>query len=771
MAKKTATTKKPPTSRPKKSATNKKASSKKPAAARKKAAAPQQKSASKAPAKKSPAKSHKPAGRVTATENRQREQHVSHTNRAAKRGREITRAGRDLCDRDDAGNWTALPPPADIDRRESCRFSLQLYCETYLPDFFDLDWSPAHLKVFEKAERAVLKGGLFALAMPRGSGKTTIAIAAVCWAISYGHRQSVVLFGATKESAVELMTIVKAILEGEDFPIFAADFPEISIPCAELEDKAIKTKGQLYQGKSTRMKWDADKVQLPRIPGSVSAGACIRTRGLGGHMRGMIHRIGGRIIRPDLVILDDPQTDESAMSPEETKKRYKTIDKGVRGLAGPGKRIAGIMPCTVIEQNDLADKILTGAPGWKSERIPALTDFAGIPEESIELWEQYREIFVQEMNGEEYPLSNAFYTKHQKKLDATISHYWPERIEEGYVSAIQHAISWYLTRPESFWSEFMQKPEGEADPDADLLTIDEIKEKKHQQTMRVVPNDADVITAFVDVQHSVFYWCVIAFNKKNYNAYILDYGAWPDQKTRNFKLSQVRRKLQNEYKGKRNAKLGLHNVIRQGMNDCLKFLHDMEFHSQDERLMKIQRIGVDCRDGELTNELRDIIAAFDSPIKSSKFGSSPTCRTTGRLSHIDYGPPTPASLVRCLSSRIRRIFIRPSPSISVPRKERRSRYGHRKAPRNTTSGIVPPVMTTTGLTQQSAVSYWPLTKAASSGTVLQVGQNQNARACRSGNASDWSGPHETPQPRRTPAPPTCWGRQPPTWPASRFAAS
>lgn len=599
MAKKKAAKKQPTTRRTRK-ATKKKAATKKKRAARKKAAATRPVS--------------------TPANDRQRAQYAAHTNRAAKRGREITRAGRDLCDKDAEGNWLALPEPEDFARREACRFDFQLFCETYLPDFFDLDWSPAHLRVFEKAEQAVLKGGLFALAMPRGSGKTTIAIAAVLWAIVYGHRQSVVLFGATKEAAVELMTIIKAILEGEDFPIFAADFPEICIPCAELEDKAIKVKGQLYQGKSTRMKWDADKVQLPRIPGSVSAGACIRTRGLGGHMRGMIHRIGGRIIRPDLVILDDPQTDESAMSPEETKKRYKTIDKGVRGLAGPGKRIAGIMPCTVIEQNDLADRILTGAPGWKSERIPALTDFAGIPEETIELWEQYREIFVQEMNGDEYPQSNEFYQKHQKKLDAGIDHYWPERIEEGYVSAIQHAISWYLTRPESFWSEFMQKPEGEADPDADLLSVDEIKEKQHDQKMHIVPNDADVITAFVDVQHSVFYWVVIAFNRKNFSAYVLDYGAWPDQKGRNFKFSQLRWSLQKQYKGRRGAKLGLHNVIRRGMNDCLQFLHDMEFRSVDGRRMKIQRMAVDCRDGELSNELRDIIAAYDSPLVFAAMG-------------------------------------------------------------------------------------------------------------------------------------------------------
>ena len=34
-------------------------------------------------------------------------------------------------------------------------------------------WSDDHLKVLEKTRKAVLQGGLFALAMPRGAGKTT----------------------------------------------------------------------------------------------------------------------------------------------------------------------------------------------------------------------------------------------------------------------------------------------------------------------------------------------------------------------------------------------------------------------------------------------------------------------------------------------------------------------------------------------------------------------------------------------------------------------
>ena len=44
-----------------------------------------------------------------------------------------------------------------------------------------------------KVEQAVLRGGLFAMAMPRGSGKTTLAETACIWAMLTGAREFVCL--------------------------------------------------------------------------------------------------------------------------------------------------------------------------------------------------------------------------------------------------------------------------------------------------------------------------------------------------------------------------------------------------------------------------------------------------------------------------------------------------------------------------------------------------------------------------------------------------
>ena len=84
--------------------------------------------------------------------------------KAAVRNRNIALAlaGRDIGE---------LPEVMHPELKAACRRDFRMFCETYFPETFNLAWSPDHLKVIARIETAVLEGGLFALAMPRASGK------------------------------------------------------------------------------------------------------------------------------------------------------------------------------------------------------------------------------------------------------------------------------------------------------------------------------------------------------------------------------------------------------------------------------------------------------------------------------------------------------------------------------------------------------------------------------------------------------------------------
>lgn len=115
----------------------------------------------------------------------------------------------------------------------------------------------------------------------------------------------------------------------------------------------------------------AKEIVLPTIADSPASGAIIKVAGITGRIRGMkFKKFDGSSVRPSLVVLDDPQTDESARSLSQCANRESILAGAVLGLAGPGKKISGIMPCTVIRPGDMADNILDRDkhPEWNGER-------------------------------------------------------------------------------------------------------------------------------------------------------------------------------------------------------------------------------------------------------------------------------------------------------------------------------------------------------------------------------------------------------------------
>jgi len=137
-------------------------------------------------------------------------------------------------------NIGELPAVQDATRRNDCERNFRGFCERYLPQTFHLKWSPDHLKVIAKIETAVLEGGLFAMAMPRGSGKTSLCETACLWALLYGHRAFVALIGSDEEHAANMLDSIKAELENSD--LLLGDFPEVCFPIRKLavQDRALR---------------------------------------------------------------------------------------------------------------------------------------------------------------------------------------------------------------------------------------------------------------------------------------------------------------------------------------------------------------------------------------------------------------------------------------------------------------------------------------------------------------------------------------------------
>jgi len=275
-------------------------------------------------------------------------------------------------------------------RRIKARKDLRYFCTEYFPAKFKLKFSSYHEKVIKTFQKELIEGKeKVTLAMPRGSGKTTLVQTAVIWAVLFGHCRFIVVIGASKADARKIIDNIKADLIGNKRLL--EDFPEAICPLRKLGGSALQARGQRYLGELTNVQWKPDMVVFPEIAGSLASGATIVTVGIHGGIRGKNRTMpDGSIARPDMVVLDDVQTDADARSPVRIMKIEDIINRTVSGLVGPAESLGMIMTCTVIEPGDVADRYLNPKlyKHWQSMRFKMVEQ---VPER-MDLWDNYWEI-------------------------------------------------------------------------------------------------------------------------------------------------------------------------------------------------------------------------------------------------------------------------------------------------------------------------------------------------------------------------------------------
>lgn len=510
-----------------------------------------------------------------------------HRERKAREARALSLSGRDI---------GPLSEVADAERKASCARDFRAFCERYFPATFHLAWSPDHLRVIAKIEQAVLEGGLFAMAMPRGSGKTSLCETACLWAMLYGHRDFVALIGSDEDHAAQMLDSIKAELENSE--LLASDFPEVCHPIRSLEGIHQRAAGQILDGRPTLIGWTAKEIVLPTIEGSAASGAIIRVAGITGRIRGMKHkRADGSSVRPSLVLIDDPQTDESARSPSQCANRERVLAGAILGLAGPGQKIAGLMTLTVVCVDDMADRILDRDkhPAWQGERTKMVYSFPS----DDDLWSQYRKILNDGLrSGKGMKPATAFYRRNRKAMDDGASVAWESRFNHDELSAIQHAMNMRIQDEQAFFAEYQNEPKQDAGPAMLILSHDEISSRLNRHNRCSIPLGANRVVAFVDVQERVLYYVVCAF-EDDFTGSIVDYGTEPDQKTPYFTLREIKRTLARECAGG-----GLEASIYAGLERLAERIIGYEWRREDGASMRIDRCGIDANWGKSTSVIK-----------------------------------------------------------------------------------------------------------------------------------------------------------------------
>ena len=206
---------------------------------------------------------------------------------------------------------TEHPSPASLARRRRYEKNLGRWLKFYMPDTYPDPWGAEHRKCLRSLQSCMLHGGCFALAMPRGSGKSAIGKGASVMAALSGLCKYIVPIGATDRLANDYLEFIKGEIAGGN-PRIAEDYPDAIGFFKALDGQAIRCRNQLdSKGRLTGISWRAKGLTFPTVymPDGKRlypySGTRVECRGITAAMKGMAKSVGGRIFRPDFVLPDD----------------------------------------------------------------------------------------------------------------------------------------------------------------------------------------------------------------------------------------------------------------------------------------------------------------------------------------------------------------------------------------------------------------------------------------------------------------------------------
>lgn len=418
-----------------------------------------------------------------------------------------------------------LPPIVDPERRLYLEQHPAEALRTYWPHVYKNPFVPSQLDMIEAVARCMRDGTSHAIAAPRGNGKTTIAEGMTILGAAYGWSTFTGLIPATKQMAQNTQDNLRAMLEAESF---GADFPEVWYPIAQLGGEPRAAPKQTVDGKPTRINWTKQFLRLPEIAGSLASGAIIYPLSIDSAIRGL--KMGTR--RPQFILLDDPETSESARSEFQIGVRENILDRDIAGLVGDDMRMGILALVTIQSAISLAAKL--------TDRT-LRPDFGGVRRSAIMRWPDRRDLWDEYIArrrsgmeaGDDYARDAArFYVEHRQLMDAGAVIDNPYRFNSKpapdgqpiQISSLQACFDFIADKGiDAFFSEYQNDPRIDRAEDAEKLTPRIIESRLAPTERSVLPPHCVGVTAGIDLGKYACHWVVIAWGPEGRGT-IIEYG-------------------------------------------------------------------------------------------------------------------------------------------------------------------------------------------------------------------------------------------------------
>ena len=152
--------------------------------------------------------------------------------------------------------------------------------------------------------------------------------------------------------------------------------------------------------------------------------------------------------RPDLVVVDDLENDESVESPDQRRKLENWFFKALMKIGQPDTVF--IVVGTILHYDSLLSRLLV-KPGWKGQKFKAVMTWSP----AVKRWEEWEQIYADISNGKDRAetAADSYFAAHQTEMLAGTEVLWPEM--EPYYYLMKMRVS---DGPAYFESEKQNEP-------------------------------------------------------------------------------------------------------------------------------------------------------------------------------------------------------------------------------------------------------------------------------------------------------------------------
>ena len=418
-----------------------------------------------------------------------------------------------------------IPAVVNEKRREAALADPVRFLLTYFPERYTIDFGRHHLKMIEEIVGRARYGGRQAIAAPRGSGKSELAKGLLIYLLLAEVVRFPIIGAATGVLARRIFKDIRSRFASND--LLFEDFPEVCAPVRALDGAPQRAARQHVAGELTGIVWTSnDYIQLPATPGSTYGGAKLSFFGLDSAFRGT--NIDGD--RPDFVLVDDPETQESARSPQQVEQREESLDRDISGLVGQDGRLAIVVLTTVQNSTSLSARLTDRKvkPSYNGLRFGMIEKWP----KNMPLWEEYiSRRHAAQRDGDEHAIDAVdFYLSNREAMDKGVEmltdYFVPIKVDgrDLVVSAVQAAFNKIAeTSLSAFRAEYQNDPEPEEETITGRLTAARVQGRTTKVAQREIPEDTETVTLGIDVGKYRSHWTKIAWGPEARGT-IVDYG-------------------------------------------------------------------------------------------------------------------------------------------------------------------------------------------------------------------------------------------------------